>query len=74
MKDKYEHEIHDLESSEKGLKQKYIDTRTRLAEIEANAQNLQATVKQMEAQLNHSNKVWSLLKINLNLSYIKFIF
>lgn len=61
MKEKYEHEIRELENSEKGLKDKYIETRTRLAESEANNQNLKAVVTQMELQLSHSTKVCSCL-------------
>lgn len=57
MKEKYEHEIRELENSEKGLKDKYIEARTRLAESDANSQNLKAVVTQMELQLNHSTKV-----------------
>lgn len=57
MKEKYEHEIRELENSEKGLKDKYIDARTRLAESDANNQNLKAVVTQMELQLSHSTKV-----------------
>lgn len=57
MKEKYEHEIREVENSEKVLKDKYIETRTRLAESEANTQNLKAMVTQMELQLNHLTKV-----------------
>lgn len=57
MKEKYEHEIRELENSEKGLKDKYIDARTRLAEGDANNQNLKAMVTQMELQLSHTTKV-----------------
>lgn len=57
MKEKYEHEIRELENSEKGLKDKYIEARTRLAESDANSQNLKAVVTQMELQLSHSTKV-----------------
>lgn len=57
MKEKYEHEIRELENSEKGLKDKYIDARTRLAESDANNQNLKAVVTQLELQLTHSTKV-----------------
>lgn len=60
MKEKYEHEIRELENSEKGLKDKYIEARTRLAEIEGNNQNLKAIVTQMELQLNHTTKVQKL--------------
>lgn len=57
MKEKYEHEIRELENSEAGLKDKYIDTRTRLAESDANNQNLKAVVTQLELQLTHTTKV-----------------
>ena len=57
MKEKYENEIQHLENSEKSLKDKYMDTRTRLAESDANNQNLKAIVTQMELQLTHSTKV-----------------
>ncbi|XP_070501319.1 centrosomal protein of 131 kDa isoform X2 [Chironomus tepperi] len=57
MKEKYEHEIREVENSEKVLKDKYIETRTRLAESEANTQNLKAMVTQMELQLNHLTKL-----------------
>lgn len=57
MKEKYEHEIRELETSEKGLKDKYIEARTRLAESDANSQNLKAVVTQMELQLSHTTKV-----------------
>ncbi|KAL7052730.1 hypothetical protein ACKWTF_004984 [Chironomus riparius] len=57
MKEKYEHEIRELENSEKVLKDKYIEARTRLAESEANVQNLKSMVTQMELQLNHLTKL-----------------
>lgn len=57
LKEKYEHEIRELEHSEKSLKDKYIETRSRLAEGEANNQNLKSVVTQMELQLNHTTKV-----------------
>lgn len=60
MREKYEHEIRELESSEAALKDKYIHARTRLAESEANNQNLKAVATQMELQLNHATKVGSM--------------
>lgn len=57
MKEKYEHEIRELENGEKSFKDKYIDARTRLAESDANNQNLKAMVTQFELQLSHSTKV-----------------
>ena len=57
IKEKYEHEIRELENGEKSFKDKYIDARTRLAESDANNQNLKAMVTQFELQLSHSTKV-----------------
>lgn len=57
LRDKYEKEINVLESSENSLKEKYIETRTKLGESEASIQNMQATLKQLEIQLNHSKKM-----------------
>lgn len=57
MRGKYEKEINVLESSENSLKEKYIETRTKLGESEASIQNMQATLKQLEMQLNHSKKM-----------------
>lgn len=78
MKEKYENEISHLESSEKSLKDKYMDARTRLAESDANNQNLKAIVTQMELQLNHSTKVsrfdefFKVQKVNLSPKKVKF--
>lgn len=78
MKEKYENEILHLESSEKSLKDKYMDARTRLAESDANNQNLKAIVTQMELQLNHSTKVsrfdkfFKVQKVNLSPKKVKF--
>lgn len=59
LKEKYEHEIQDLERSDEKSRELYTDVRTKLAESEANQQNLQSTLKQIEIQLNHSQKVIS---------------
>lgn len=74
MKEKYENEIMLLENSEKSLKDKYMDTRTKLAESEANNQNLKAIVTQMELQLNHSTKVSVRNILEIFKSYLKLIF
>lgn len=46
-----------MEVVERQTREKYTKTRSKLAEYEANIQNLHATVKQLEIQLNHSQKV-----------------
>lgn len=57
IKDKFENEIRELENAEKNMKDKYIESRTRLAGSEADNQNLKAMVTQLELQLSHSTKV-----------------
>ena len=39
------------------MREKHAETRNKLAEAEAAIQNLQATIKQFELQLNHSKKL-----------------
>lgn len=46
-----------METTESMERQKYLDTRNRLAETEATVSNLRATIKQLELQLDHSQKV-----------------
>lgn len=74
MKEKYEHEIRELENSEKGLKDKYIDSRTRLVESDANNQNMKAMVTQMELQLSHSTKVCSVVIVLMELHVFNYTF
>lgn len=80
MKEKYEHEIRELENGEKSFKDKYIDARTRLAESDANNQNLKAMVTQFELQLSHSTKVnvcrctRTLYEILTSIIYILYVF
>lgn len=57
LKDKYETDLQNLEQTERLTREKYNETRTKLAECEANKQNMQSTVKQLELQLTHSQKV-----------------
>lgn len=57
IKEKFENEIRELESAEKSMKEKYIESRTRLASAEADNQNLKALSTQLELQLSHSTKV-----------------
>lgn len=46
-----------MEKQESETKEKYIESKGRLAECEANITNLQATVKQLDTQLTHFKKV-----------------
>lgn len=57
MKSQYESELREMERNERQARDKYTEARTKLAECDANAQNLQATVKQLEIQLTHSQRV-----------------
>lgn len=60
IKDKYESELRDLERSERNARDLYNETRSKLAECEANKQNVQSTVKQLEIQLIHTQKVYNI--------------
>lgn len=57
LKDKYENELQTLEQTERSTREKYNEARAKLAETEANKQNMQSTVKQLELQLSHTQKV-----------------
>lgn len=57
MKDKFEIDLKELEIAECKSREKYLDTRHRLAETEASLQNMQTTIKQLEIELNHSKKL-----------------
>lgn len=57
MKNQYENELREMERNERHAREKYTETRTKLAECEANAQNFQSTAKQLEIQLTHSQRV-----------------
>lgn len=57
LKDKYEQEIRELEMTEKLTRDRFNETRNKLAECEATIQNNQALIKQHELELNHSKKV-----------------
>lgn len=57
MKDKFEIDIKELEVAESKAREKYLETRHRLAECDGNMQNMQATIKQLEIELAHSKKL-----------------
>lgn len=46
-----------MERVERQARDKYTETRSKMVEYEGDIQNLNATVKQLEIQLNHSQKV-----------------
>lgn len=47
-----------MERAERQTREKFTETRSKLAEYEGDIQNLHATIKQLEIQLNHSHKVF----------------
>lgn len=51
----------ELERTERCSREKYNDVRARLAEAEANRQNLDATAKQLEMQLQHTKTMYDTL-------------
>lgn len=57
LKTQYENELREMERTQMTNRDKYAEMRTKLAEGEASIQNFQATVKQLELQLEHSKKV-----------------
>uniref|UniRef100_A0A182QD64 Centrosomal protein of 131 kDa n=1 Tax=Anopheles farauti TaxID=69004 RepID=A0A182QD64_9DIPT len=57
LKEKHAAEQKEAEASEALLKQKYQDWRVKLAEAEATIQNMKATAKQTDIQLNHAKKL-----------------
>lgn len=59
IKSQYDAELQDMERAERQSREKYTESRLKMAENEANIQNLHATVKQLEIQLSHSQRVSS---------------
>ena len=57
MKIKQEKELEESEMTEKLIREKYNESRNRLAEAEAAVQNYQAEIKQFKIELEHSKKV-----------------
>lgn len=58
LKSQYENELREMERAERQTREKFTETRSKLAEYEGDIQNLHATIKQLEIQLNHSHKVF----------------
>lgn len=47
----------EIERNEQSAREKYIEVRSKLTESEANRQNIESTAKQLEIQLQHTQKV-----------------
>lgn len=57
LKSQHENELREMEQNERKSRDRYAETRSKLAQVEAELKNLHATVNQMEIQLAHSQKV-----------------
>lgn len=57
MKDKFEIDLKEMEVAESRSREKYLETRHRLAECDGTMQNMQTTIKQLEIELGHSKKL-----------------
>lgn len=47
----------EIERSEQNTREKYIEVRSKLTESETSRQNIESTAKQLEIQLQHTQKV-----------------
>ncbi|XP_031626285.1 centrosomal protein of 131 kDa isoform X2 [Contarinia nasturtii] len=57
LKSQHENELREMERTERQTREKYTETRSKLAQVEAEVKNLHATVNQLEIQLGHSQKM-----------------
>lgn len=57
IKEKFEIDLKELEIAEARAREKYLETRHRLAETEALVQNMQSSIKQLEIELSHSKRM-----------------
>lgn len=57
MQSKFNSELKELEQSERNYREKYTETRSKLAESEASRENAQASAKQFEMQLQYTQRV-----------------
>lgn len=64
LKAQYDNELREMEHMQATNRDKCADMRTKLAESDGTIQNLQATVKQLELQLEHSKKVSNSKRMN----------
>lgn len=57
LKSQHEQEMREMERTERQTREKYMESRTKLAQLEGDVKNLHVTINQMEIQLTHSQKV-----------------
>uniref|UniRef100_A0A1B0C0L0 5-azacytidine-induced protein 1 n=1 Tax=Glossina palpalis gambiensis TaxID=67801 RepID=A0A1B0C0L0_9MUSC len=57
LKQKYEKDLQEAEVVERSVREKYTITRNKLAESDAQVKNLQADIKRMNMELEHSKKM-----------------
>lgn len=67
LKSQHETELREMERTERQTREKYIETRSKLTQVEGETKNLHTTVTQLEIQLNHSQKVSSDSELTLEL-------
>lgn len=63
MREKHEEDLKELEAMEKALKDKFNETRGKLAESDAQVKNYGAEIKQLAIELEHSKKVGFLFNV-----------
>ncbi|KAM7343644.1 centrosomal protein dilatory [Cochliomyia hominivorax] len=59
LKEKYEKDLQELELVEKSVREKYAETRNKLAETDAQSRNYQAEIKKLQIELEHTKKMSS---------------
>ncbi|XP_055313157.1 centrosomal protein of 131 kDa isoform X2 [Sitodiplosis mosellana] len=57
LKSQHESELREMERSERQTREKYVETRSKLAQVEGEVKNLHATINQLEMQLAHTQKM-----------------
>lgn len=57
MKSQHEIELRETERTERQTREKYMESRSKLTQLEADVKNLHVTINQLEIQLAHSQKV-----------------
>lgn len=57
IKSQHDNELRETEQSERKTREKFIETRSKLAQVEGEVKNLNATINQLEMQLAHTQKV-----------------
>lgn len=57
MKSQHENELREVEQNERKTREKFMETRSKLTQVEGDVKNLNATINQLEMQLAHTKKV-----------------